>query len=84
VAAGVREGGRWRGFPGCDVGTRVVARRSLGADGGPPYGDVLGVLVRTGPVDMVIETRAGPVTVALDSVVAARRVSETRPGARPR
>lgn len=56
-----------------DLGTRVVVRRELPGDG-PRYGDVLGVLTGQGDGWLRIETRRGPVEVALDTVVAARRV----------
>jgi hypothetical protein len=55
----------------------VVVRRSL-AGAGPPYGDVLGLLLASDATRVLVRTRSGEVSVALDTVVAARLVGAAR------
>lgn len=56
------------------VGRRVTVRRVLGRNeaGRTVYGDVVGDLLRLDGSTAVIETRTGPVEVALDTVVIAK------------
>ncbi|MHB8342182.1 MAG: putative acetyltransferase [Mycobacteriales bacterium] len=69
MALDVRAGG----LTPVDVGFRVVIRRSLSGDG-PPYGDVVGTLVRWAEGVLVVETRHGLVQVLARDVHLAKRV----------
>lgn len=75
---GTGTGATWPGFPPSLVGERVVVRRELAP--GRSYGDVLGVLLAVDADSLCIATRHGEVTVALDTVVAARQVRPPRSG----
>lgn len=67
-----------------DIGHRVVVRRLVGVrDGRPLRTDALGVLTGLTDTELTIETEAGPLTVARDTVTAAKRVPP-RPPAGPR
>jgi hypothetical protein len=72
----------WPGFPAEAVGARVVVRRSLSGDG-PPYDDVLGVLLASDGRSVLIRTRRGDESVNVDTVVAARLVGPSRGGRSP-
>jgi N-acetylglutamate synthase len=70
------------------VGSRVVVRSRLdppagAASGGPSLTDAVGVLVSVDDLELVVQTRRGPVTIARDRVVAAKEVPPppTRRGA---
>jgi len=69
------------------VGQRVVVRRVLrgevGPSGGPALTDVLGVCTTWGPDSCVIESDAGPVTIALADIVSGKPVPP-RPSVRHR
>jgi GNAT superfamily N-acetyltransferase len=58
-----------------DVGHRVVVRRVAGRrDGRPLFTDALGELTSITDTDLTVATRTGPVTIAREAVVAAKRV----------
>jgi len=69
------------------VGQRVVVRRVLrgefGPSGGPAMTDVLGVCTTWGPDSCVVESDAGPVTIALADIVSGKPVPP-RPSVRHR
>lgn len=56
------------------VGRRVVVRRALGPNGGPPLRDTLGDLIALDDEVGVVETRSGVVRLPLDQVVLVRVV----------
>lgn len=56
------------------VGRRVVVRRALGPDNGPPFRDTLGDLVALDGEAAAVATRAGLVRVPLSEVALARLV----------
>ncbi|MDY7541596.1 MULTISPECIES: hypothetical protein [unclassified Cryobacterium] len=55
---------------GAAIGTRVVVRRTI--EGGVT--DAVGYLRACGPVDCVVETKRGLVTIVLAEIVAAKEV----------
>lgn len=56
------------------VGRRVVVRRALGPDNGPPFRDTLGDLIALDDDAAAVETRSGVVLVPMKEVVLARLV----------
>lgn len=68
-----------------DVGHRVVVRRVVGRrDGRPLMTDVLGILTSLTDTQLTVDSeRAGPLTIDLISVVAAKRVPPKPPVRRP-
>lgn len=66
-----------RVLPGVPDGTRVVVRYLI--EGGARATDALGELVSREPATLVVRTRAGPVRVPLDAVVAAKPVPPPPP-----
>ncbi len=56
------------------VGRRVVVRRALGPDNGPPFRDTLGDLIALDDDAAAVETRSGVVHVPMGEVVLARLV----------
>lgn len=63
-----------------DLGSRIMVRRIL-PDG---LGDVIGDLLAWTDEAVTIATRTGPVTVALETIVAGKLVPPARPRRRPR
>lgn len=58
-----------------DVGHRVVVRRKVGSHGGRPLmSDALGTLTAVDDDTLTVATDAGPVTIALSDIIAAKRV----------
>jgi len=62
------------------MGHRVVVRRFVGVrDDRPVFTDVLGELTDYGDAELTVQTRRGPVTVPIASIVAAKRVPPAPP-----
>lgn len=71
-----------RGQRPLEVGERVVVRYRLepGEPGRPTVSDALGELVEVRADAVVVQTRRGPVTIARDDVLLAKRVPPPPPG----
>lgn len=68
-----------------DVGHRVVVRRVVGRRNGRPLlSDTLGTLTSLTDTELTVTTSHGSITIARDSVVAAKRVPPAPPRRAPR
>jgi hypothetical protein len=68
-----------------DIGHRVVVRRVVGVrDHRPLMTDALGVLTAITDTSLTLDTDAGPLTVPLAAVVAAKRIPPRPPRRRGR
>lgn len=68
-----------------DVGHRVVVRRVVGTRAGRPLlTDALGILTSINDATLTLATKAGPLTISRDRVVAAKRVPPPPPPRHPR